>query len=152
MKVSFTDRVRTAFAPPEYLMPPLAGIDLSSSGVKAVRLERGPYGLVLARYADVPLANGAFANGDVVDRVAVVGAVASAARIARVSAVTAALPEAKSYLFEAVALGEKKSQWVTSVEQHVAELVPLPPQLSVFDIVPVGRTEKQETRVVGVGF
>jgi len=152
MEITFAERVRAAFAPPQYLAPPLAGMDLSPSGVKAVRLERGPYGLTLASHADVPLAGGAYANGDVVDRPAVLAAIVAAARAARVSTITAALPESKSYLFETLVAGEKKAHWTTSVEQHLEELVPLPPQLSMFDIVPVGRTNKNEVQVVGVGF
>jgi len=152
MQSSFAERLRAAFAPPHYLAAPMAGVDISPSGVKAVRVERGAHGLVLAASTEVPLDEGAFANGDVVDRPAVVKAVAAAVRSIRARSVAASLPEAKSYLFETTAVGEMRSQWHTSVEQHLEELVPLPPQLSTFGIVPVGRAPNNETRVVGVGF
>ena len=71
--------IRVAFAPPRYLAPSLAGIDLSTSGVKAVRLTKGTHGLILDGYADVRLPSGAFADGEIVDRLAVVGTLSSAA-------------------------------------------------------------------------
>ena len=61
------EHIRAAFAPPRYLALSLSGIDLSTSGVKAVRLAEGTHGLVLAGYADVRLPSGAFADGEIVE-------------------------------------------------------------------------------------
>ncbi|MDP2651582.1 MAG: hypothetical protein Q8O94_00395, partial [bacterium] len=69
--VVFGDRVRAAFAPPRYLALPLSGIDLSTSGVKAVRLTEDIRGLTLASYAEARLPAGAFTDGEIVDQVAV---------------------------------------------------------------------------------
>jgi len=144
--------VRAAFAPPRYLALPFSGIDLSTSGAKAVRLVEGVHGLILAKYAEIKLPPGAFADGEVVDRKMVVEALAAAAASAGVSATNAALPESKSFLFEAAAIGADVSEWRTAVEQQLDELIPLPPSETDFDIVEVGRGERGETRVVGVGF
>lgn len=146
------ERLRAAFAPPRYLAFPLSGIDLSTSGVKAVRLAEGAQGLTLASYAEERLPAGAFTDGEIVDRGAVVAALSAAAKTAGISSVNAALPESKSYLFEATTPGKKKAEWRTVIEQRIDELVPLPPPETAFDIVGVGQGGQGDTLVAGIGF
>src|SRR4051812_10524152 len=93
-------RLRVAFAPPRYLALPLSGIDLSTSGVKAVRLAQTARGLVLAGNNEVRLESGAFTDGEIVDRSAVIEALMQASKAAGITAANAALSESKSYLFE----------------------------------------------------
>jgi type IV pilus assembly protein PilM len=152
MSFVFGERLRTAFAPPRYLVPPLSGIDISTSGVKVARLIEGIHGLTLAHYAQVRLPLGVFTDGEIIDRVAVVGALITAAKEAGISAATVALSESKAYLFETTAEGAGKSEWRIMVEQHLDELVPLPPPETAFDIIGVGRTESGDESIVGVGF
>lgn len=148
----FSERLHAAFAPPRYLAPPFSGIDLSTSGVKAVRLAEGVRGLTLASYTEARLPAGAFTDGEIVDRAAIVSALAAATRAAGISAANAGLPESKSYLFETKAQGVEKSEWRTAVEQHLDELIPLPPPETVFDIVEVGRGERGDTLIAGISF
>ncbi|MCX6790550.1 MAG: pilus assembly protein PilM [Candidatus Kaiserbacteria bacterium] len=152
MAVVFNEHVRALLAPPRYIALPLAGIDLSTSGVKAVRLEEGLHGLTLASYVETRLPPGAFADGEIIDRAAVIVALTTAAETVGISAANVALPESKSYLFETVALGNNKEEWNTTIEQHLDEFVPLPPAETIFDFVEVGRNEKSETLVAGTGF
>lgn len=144
--------IETSFTPPRYIAPPLAGVDLSASGVKAVRLGRHRAGLVLERYADVPLPPEEFTNGEIANRAAIVTAVRSAMQQVGISAATASLPETKSYLFETVVTGDTKDAWRLGIEQHLEELVPLPPPAVAFDVLEVGRTPTKDAQVVGVGF
>jgi type IV pilus assembly protein PilM len=152
MTLSFFERAQAIFAPPRYLVPALSGIDFSTSSIKAVRLGRTSHGLVLAAYANVPLAAGVFTGGDVGDRTALTTGIKAAMSAARISTATAGLPESKSYIFETTVSGETKAQWCTGVEQHLEELVPLPPQMTTFDIVPAGTPDKKGVLVVGAGF
>jgi type IV pilus assembly protein PilM len=147
----FRERVRSAFAPPRYLSLPLAGIDLSTSGVKAVRLSQGPHGLVLAGYSDERLPSGACVDGDIVDHAAVAKTLSVAAKAAGISAANVALPESKSYLFETSVPGTTKAEWSTAVEQRLDEFVPLPPPDTIFDIVNTGRGEQGNALVTGIG-
>lgn len=151
MSFSFSERLRVAFAPPQYLALPLSGIDLSTSGVKAARLAEGPHGLVLAQYAQARLPLGACTDGEITDRAAVVKAIATAAQGAGISATNVALSESKSYLFETTAAGKRRSEWRTAIEQHLDELVPLPPEETAFDVVNVGQGENGTTRLAGIG-
>ena len=153
MSFVINDQIRAAFAPPRYLAPPLSGIDLSTSGVKAVRLHAGRDGLTLASYTgDARVASGAFADGEIVDHVAIVEALSTAAHKTGIVATNAALPESKSYLFETTAEGVKRAEWRIAVEQHLEELIPLPPTESAFDIVDVGQANDGNTRIAGIGF
>ncbi|MDB5244854.1 MAG: hypothetical protein JWN18_724 [Parcubacteria group bacterium] len=152
MALGFVAGLRSAFAPPRYISLPLSGIDISTSGVKAVRLTESPVGLILDSYAETWLDAGAFTDGEIIDRAAVVGAITGTAKTARVSVTNAALPESKSYLFETSAEGEGKGEWRTAIEQHLDELIPIPPQETAFDIVGVGPGKDGTTRVAGIGF
>lgn len=152
MKRTFRSSMVAAFAPPLYLAPPFAGIDISTSGVKAVRLLDTPQGLVLEAHADIALPANAFNNGEIVNKAAIVDALKKAAQKANISRAHVSLSESKSYLFETTATGDSKEQWRLAVEQHLEELIPLPPAVTAFDIVPVETNKKQEVSLVGVGF
>jgi len=144
--------MRALLAPPTYIALPLSGIDLSTSGVKAVRLSETVHGLTLAAYAEVRLAAGAFTDGEIIDHAAVISALTEAADTVGIQAANVALPESKSYLFETTASGRDKAEWRVAVEQHLDEFIPLPPEETIFDFVQVGRTEGGEAQVAGVGF
>ncbi|HCR52748.1 TPA: hypothetical protein DIV48_03880 [Candidatus Kaiserbacteria bacterium] len=152
MSSVFRERLRAALAPPRYLSLPLAGIDLSTSGAKAVRLVQGPHGLSLAGYAEERLPAGAFTDGEIIDRAAVVDVISKTAKAAGISAANVALPESKSYLFETTAPGTNKAEWRIAIEQHLDELVPLPPPETVFDVVKIGRGEHGDALLAGIGF
>ena len=152
MSLGLREKLRTAFAPPRSIAPPLSGMDLSTSGVKAVRLAAGPQGLTLASYTASWLASGAFTDGDIVDKAAVVEALTAAARTTGIFAANATLPESKSYLFETAIQDATKVEWRTTVEQRLDELIPLPPAEVAFDVVGVGQGKEGGALVVGVGF
>lgn len=144
--------MRAAFAPPTYLSFPYAGIDLSTSGAKVVRLEETINGLVVAAYAEARLSPGAFADGEIVDHDAVIGVLKDACAKTGINAANAALPESKSYLFETAVPGNTKDEWRIAVEQHLDEFIPLPPPEIAFDIVGLGPAAQDGTHIAGVGF
>lgn len=152
MSSGFSERIRAAFAPPRYLALPFSGIDLSTSGVKAARLVQGAHGLILGEYAEAKLPSGAFAGGEITDEATMVAAITEVARTARISAANVALPESKSFLFEAEVTGASICEWRTAVEQRLDELIPLPPAETDFDIVAVGAGEQGDVLVAGIGF
>ncbi|MCX6786257.1 MAG: pilus assembly protein PilM [Candidatus Kaiserbacteria bacterium] len=145
-------RLHAAFAPPKYLAFPYSGIDLSTSGVKMVRLTETAHGLILSKYSEERLPPSAFVDGEIVDRAAVIQALATAARTASVSSVNVALPESKSFLFETTISGSTKSELRIAIEQRLDELIPLPPQETVFDFVETGCGGKGDTHIAGIGF
>ena len=152
MSSLFGERLRSAFAPPQYLALPFSGIDLSTSGVKAVRLVERAGGLMLAKSAQTRLDAGTFSNGEIVDRAAVIEALITTAEAVGISATNAALPESKSYLFETAVPGTNSAEWRIAIEQHLDEFVPLPPPETVFDFVKVGQDAKGNALIAGIGF
>lgn len=152
MSFGFSERVRAAFAPPRYMASPLSGIDLSTSGVKAVRLINGPQGLTLTDYTEVRLPPGAFTDGEIIDRAAVIEALTTAAKTVGISTTNATLPESKSYLFETTIKDAHKVHWRTAIEQHLDELIPLPPSETAFDIIEVSQNKEDDVLIMGVGF
>ncbi len=152
MSLLFSERLRALFAPPRYLALPLSGIDLSTSGVKAVRLSEGTHGLVLMSYTEARLPSGAFTDGEIVDRGAVIEALRTAATAANITAANVSLPESKSYLFETTAPGADKDEQRIAIEQRLDEFIPLPPAETIFDFVEVGRDEQRSATIAGIGF
>jgi type IV pilus assembly protein PilM len=152
MSLIFSERVRTLLAPPQYMALSFSGIDLSTSGAKAVRLTPGTHGLTLTSYVEARLPSGVFTDGEILDHGAAIQALAEAATAAGIREAHVALPESKSYLFETTVTGNNTDEWRTAIEQHLDEFVPLPPSETAFDFVEVGRTERAETLVVGIGF
>ncbi|KKW41073.1 hypothetical protein A3I46_02655 [Candidatus Kaiserbacteria bacterium RIFCSPLOWO2_02_FULL_54_13] len=152
MSLALRERLHAAFAPPRYLAFPFSGIDLSASGVKAVRLSEGIRGLTLANYTETRLQPGAFTDGEIIDRPAVVEALKTAAKATGITSANVALPESKAYLFETTAQGSRKVDWSVSVEQRLDELVPLPPTETGFDIINVGHgASGGDVPILGIG-
>lgn len=142
----------SAFAPPRYLVPSTVGVDLSASGIKIAMLEDTAQGPILSTYVDHRLPSGAFADGEVTDRGAIVSALQMLAKKHSFTHVSASLPELKSYLFETSASGRTKDEWRIAVEPHLDELIPLPPTEAAFDLVPVGPAEGDAVNIAGVGY
>lgn len=151
MSTVLRERLRAAFAPPRYLTLPLCGIDLSTSGVKAVRLAEGPRGLTLEGSADVRIPTGAYVDGEIIDHDAIISTLATAAKVAGISVANVSLPESKSYLFETAVTGNSMGERRVAIEQHLEELIPLPPQETVFDFVTLGPATEGGTLVAGIG-
>lgn len=152
MSSVFSERLHAAFAPPRYIAQSYSGIDLSTSGVRAVRLAKKAHGMVIAGYSEMRLPDGAFSDGEIVDRPTVIKTIARVAKGAGITAAHVSLPESKSYLFETTALGTDPVEWRTTIEQHLDELIPLPPAETSFDVVEVGHDPNGDSRVVGIGF
>lgn len=142
---------RIEFAPPRYLALPAAGIDVSASGVKLAIITERMHGLELVAYGEEKLPLNALTGGEITDRASVEGAIISLARKHHVRFANIALPESRSYLFEANVPGRNRAQWRTAIEQRIDEYVPLPSSDVAFDVVPV-KTVGSETRVVGIGY
>jgi type IV pilus assembly protein PilM len=62
-----------------------------------------------------------------------------------------ALPESRTYLFEADVTGTKPSEWGVSLEQKIDEFVPLPPSEVAYDLVP-SEVKADGAHVVAVGY
>lgn len=142
---------RIEFAPPRYLAFPTAGIAVSASGVKLAVIEERLHGLELVAYGEARLSLDAVKGGELVDRAGIVDAVRTLVKKHRVRFANIALPEARSYLFEANVAGIDPQSRRDELEQHLDEYVPLPRQEVAFDAIPSGPAGNK-TQMIGVGY
>jgi type IV pilus assembly protein PilM len=149
--MSLTRFLSVNFAPPRYLALPTAGVDVSASSIKLVTLEERTTGLVLASYGEEKLPEGAFTSADITDAAAVAKALGSLARGKGANIANIALPESRTYLFEADVPGANRAAWSVALEQHLDEYVPLPPSEVAYDFIPAGKVGEQ-THLVAVGY
>ncbi len=147
----FLERVRSQFTPPRYLTFPFSGIELSASGVKAVRLEETPHGFVLAKFVEERFPSGTFVEGEAVDGDLIIEKIITAAKATGISSANIALPESKSFIFETTTQGVSDDELRIGVEQHLDELIPLPPAETAFDILKIGNDDRGNVRVAGIG-
>lgn len=141
---------RLQLAPPRFLSLSGTGVEVSLSGIKAVSLKETTRGLVLDTFAEVPLPEGAIVRGEITDHTAVIDALHTIRKTHGIQSANITLPEARTYLFDTDVTGSGKAQWLTEVEQHLDELVPLPPAEVLFDVIPVRKSE-ESVHVSGVG-
>lgn len=142
---------RVELAPPRYLAPPSAGIDISASGIKLAVVAERMHGLELVDFGEGRLELGAMNGGEIADRAAVIGAIRTLVKEHKIRSANIALSESRSYLFEADVPGANKRAWRTAIEQHIDEYVPLPAAETTFDITPTHK-KGDLTHVAGVGY
>ena len=142
---------RAEFRPPDFLLAPVAGVDVSASGIKAVRVAEHTHGLELASFGEVPLPEGAIAGGEITDRDAVRKALVELARRQHFNRAYTGLPETRGYLFEATVPKGSEAEQRTAIEQHLEEYVPLPVPEVLFDFAPLADDE-EGVHAVGVGY
>ncbi|HEX8946621.1 MAG TPA: pilus assembly protein PilM [Candidatus Paceibacterota bacterium] len=150
-ELSLNRFARVHFPPPSYLALPTAGIEISTSSIKAVLLAERTHGIEATSFDEIMLPDGAVVRSEVVDPKVISDIVRKLAKERGIKAAHVALPESKAYLFEARVSGKNQEEWYMAVEQHIDEYVPLPPGEVAFDIAPL-HTSGQETLVVGVGY
>ncbi len=151
MAGSFSRFVRHTLPAPAYLTLPTAGIDVSASGIKVAVLAQTPRGLVLKDYGEEPLPSGAFTSADMNDVGAVIQGIKNLARAHGVGSAHIALPESRTYLFEADVAGTTYAEQSAALAAHLEEFVPLPPSEVAYDFVPTGE-KKDAVHVVAVGY
>lgn len=142
---------RVELAPPTYLAPQAAGVDVSTSGIKIAVLKEHMHGIELARFAEEPLPLGTVTGGEITDRPAVVKGLMALMKRHRITSACIALPESRGYLFEADVQGNTLPEWRSAVESRLDEHVPLPPSEIAFDIIPLQVTN-DSAHVIGVGY
>lgn len=153
--MSLSSFARLQLAPPRYLAPAYAGIDISASTIKVATIREHAHGLELEHYGEERLPAGAIQKGEISDRTAVAHALSVLAERFHIQAANITLPESRGYLFEADVPGATPADWRLAVEQRLAEFIPLPPQDVAFDISPLraeGVAPLSTTHVVGVGY
>ncbi len=144
--------LRVEFRPPNFLLLPTAGIDISTSGIKVALISETMRGYKLASYGELMLPVGSVVGGEIADRKAVIKGLRTLAKKHHIQMANVALPESRGYLFQApVPKDISRDGARVHIEQRLEEYVPLPAPEVVFDFVRVQDGEKQ-TRAIGMGY
>ena len=138
------------FAPPAYLSQPTVGVDISASGVKAVKLVEKLHGLELEYYTEEKFPASSVPGISPDEQPEIAPMLAKLAKERHIHTANVAFPEARGYLFEAVVDGENMTEWSTGIEQHLDEYVPLPPAEVAFDAIPFLK-EGGKMHMIGLG-
>jgi type IV pilus assembly protein PilM len=148
---SFLQReIALQLAPPQYLSLPTAGIDVSASGIKVVKVVEKAHGLELSFFTEerFPIKN--TASTEAADQVETAKLLSQIVAKHHIDLANIALPESRGYLFEATVDGNDASDWRMAIEKRLDEYVPIPPAEVSFDIAPLSR-EGTQTHLVGMG-
>ena len=139
------------FAPPNYLLPPAAGIDVSASGIKVATLDDSRHGLVLEEYAEERLPAGTIQNSEIAEPEKVISILRALKDRFGIQHANITLPESRGYLFETIVPGTTLHEWRIGVEGKLDEHVPLPAAEVAYDIAPLCPSGAG-MHVVGVGY
>jgi len=142
------------FPPPQFMLMPSVGVDVSDSSIKYVRFgharKRGA-GLNLLSWGDVPLPEGVVVQGKVQDAKQLAEQLKEVRKKTGVNYVRMSLPEKHAYIFETeIKRGASPSEVRGLLEFKLEENVPLSPREAFFDyeIVENSSADKDELRVV----
>lgn len=131
---------RAALSVPASLALPAAGVDISAGSIKCMQFTRERGRLVVGGYAEVPLAEGVFVDGDIEKEDIIIEALRALRLKHRVRYAVASLSERKSYLYQTVARPDQ-TQLTEAVEFDLEAHVPLPPSETIFDYQVVRTTQ-----------
>lgn len=141
---------RFVLSTPKTLAWPAAGVDISSGSVKCMQFAESHGRLVVGRYAQVPLEQGVFVDGDIEKPDVVVDVLRSLRLKQHVHYAAASLSERKAYLYQILVPPDQKDL-IEAVEFDLEAHVPLPPSETYFDYEVV-RTSAAGTVVAVTAF
>jgi len=133
-------RIARAFPAPEYITMSGAGIDISASSVKMVKIESRGNMAQLASYSKLDLEEGVVFSGDIEKPEKMIDVLRTLRKRERIHFAHASLLERKAYLYQTLVPGSAKDLRA-AVEFSLEGNVPLPPQDVVFDFEVVRKVE-----------
>lgn len=151
MNKSVLHTLHALFPAPNYLSLNTAGIDISTSGIKFVILERKIEGLVISSFGSLPLPEGVIESGDIVNTDVFHTTLKQLVATYHLQSANIALPEQRSYIFEVGLPYAPDMNIHDALGQVIAQEVPLPPQETRFGALPLAR-EGAVQHVAGVAY
>lgn len=127
------------FPPPNFLLLPSVGIDISDRSIKYAELIPTASGLHLGRFGEVVLPPGIVENGRIVTSVRLEEELSKLRREKKLVCARAALPEEQMYFFQTRLPAGSYQELREAIELSIDEHVPMPPSETVFDFEIVDR-------------
>ena len=135
--MSFAQRISSFLPPPSYMRMAAAGVDISDSSLKYIKLQpdhRFGSRLSVSYWGDLDIPNGAVQRGVVNDISGLAKVLRELKDLTDVDMVRVSLPEERAYIFETeIKRGTPLSQIHSLLEFRLEENVPLSPREAVFD-------------------
>lgn len=145
-----THFISSYFPPPQALLMPQVGVDLSDRSVKFVYLKKHASKLKLASYGSAPIPEGHIQNG-VIQKPDEVGAILrDLLAKSESSFVALSLPEEKAYVFTLSFTGVERRDLHSAIELQLESHVPLAPEASIFDFDIIEEKSPNTTVAVSV--
>lgn len=148
-EAGFSGALSRMFPTPHLLYPPAAGIDISDSSVKWLRLVPDHDHLRVAEYGELPLEKGIVTDG-VINDVSALATVLHEIRrkLGSVECAHVALPEEAAFVFDMrVPRGTSREQVLRMVEFELEDRVPIPPADTVYDYNEIENDGKGNTQI-----
>lgn len=140
--------------PPQYLMMPSVGVDISDTSLKYIQFQpdsRSGTQLELSYWGDIDIPDSALHRGTVNDVKALSKAVAEVHDRTGMSTIRVSLPEERAYLFETeIKKGTPFKEIRGLLEFRLEENVPLSPRDAIFDYDIIQDNYKDDTLRVSV--
>lgn len=122
------------FPPPFFLNFPTAGVDISETSIKVLKLKETKDGRIPDFFEEKRIALGIISQGEIKDLSSLATVLIGLKRKYDLTFIRASLPEEKVYLFQTnIPFLEDKKQLLHNIEFQLEEHVPIPPEDSVFD-------------------
>ncbi|MDO8575336.1 MAG: pilus assembly protein PilM [bacterium] len=136
------------FPPPSFLKVQWVGLEVSDEFAKLVQIKDGLHGLELGKYAEKAVPSGVIVSGQIADKNKLISILKELRKISPTSYVNASLPEEKSFLFTAVVNFGTDDEIRRNIEYILEENVPIPPSETLFEFDIIGKSEKDENKVL----
>ncbi len=134
------------FPPPNFILMPAAGIDISDRNIKYAELVPTSSGHSLKSYGAVALPAGIIEGGRILDSQKLQDALRTLVRTKNLSFVRAVLPEAQTYFFQTTIPDAKTEEELrNTIELTLEEHVPIPVIDAVFDFKVENRSSTDAT-------
>ncbi len=148
---SFARRMQSIFPPPDYLLMPAAGVDISNNSIKVLSMHHGDAHSGVRMFGSLPFNEKVIENGDILNKEAMDKALVTLRDKFRFSFVHASLPEKRAFIFQTYIPKELSHEEAHVVlESKLDEHVPLSAAEALFDFEAVPEITSEEGKFVSV--
>lgn len=134
--MSISNAIATILPPPEYLLLPSVGIDISDTSLKYTTFVQSQNGhnLLLSLFGDIDIEAGTLSRGNVKEKENLIAALKEVKKRTNSEYVRLSLPEERAYLFETqIKKGTASDEIQGFLEFRLEENVPISPRDAYFD-------------------
>lgn len=143
MRMQLASGLLKYFPAPKLLAMPAVGIEITPEAIRFIELTQTTSGYKIGRFGNIPIVGESidedvFPSGDGLKKL-----LSEVREKNKLSLVSVALPEEKTYIFRAEAPALSPDEIRQSIELKLEEFVPIPPRETVFDYEVIDKTAER---------